>query len=120
MKKTKTDQIEKKKIEKVKIESNKTTIFEAFKKLGWSFIHRGCGFHYFVKPNKKELPLHIWFPQDEERPARVEYDFDDYNGCVCFDFQSKRVYFQWLDDDCISLVAGVKNNNVFINFSNHK
>jgi hypothetical protein len=86
--------------------------------LGWRFQHHGCGFYNFTTPDNKELPLQIWFPQDLDRPERIEYKFPDWNGGVSFGFP--RCYFEWLDNTCISLIPNrIKNTPVFINFSNY-
>ena len=103
---------------KLRIKNTKKDIFEAFTKLGWDFRHHGCGFYNFVTPDKKELPLQLWFPQNEDRPARVEYGFSEFRGSVVFEFN--KCYFEWLDDTCISLIPNrIKNTPVFINFSNY-
>lgn len=105
-------------MKKEKIKSTKKDIFEAFKKLRWTFRHHGCGFYNFVTADGKELPVQIWFPQDLDRPARVEYKFPEWTGGVNFEFP--RCYFEWLGINCISLIQGrIKNPPCFINFSNY-
>ena len=104
---------------KAKIENTKKGIFEAFERLGWKFRHHGIGFYNFVTPDDKELDLEIWFPNDLERPERVEQKHPDYHGSICF--MLNKCHFEWLGDDCISLIQSrIKNPPCFINFSNHE
>lgn len=106
-------------MKKIKINNTKKDIFEAFTKLGWRFRHHGCGFYNFVNPSDDELPVTIWFPQDLSNPSRVEYKFRDWFGGI--NFEMNKCHFEWLGDDCISLVQGrIKNPPCFINFANYK
>lgn len=105
---------------RIKIKNRKSDIFEAFKKLKFSFKHRGIGFYSLVKPDGVDTGIEFWFPRDEDILYRVEKKIGDYNGTICF--MVGGCFLEWLGDDCISLVPKEpkKNAQAFINFSNYE